>query len=219
MTDATPEQPHRTPMKITVFGATGRTGRHVVDIATRRGHKVTAAVRDAEAASDLTAKAELAVGQPRIDLGFVTAAIDGSDAVIVTLGPKTPFERSVLTDAVGHIVSAMEHTGARRLVVLSALGLSDAQPGPLPLRLAAATLLRNVAADKRSSEAIIRRSTLDWTIVLPGPLSNRPASARTGVTDQRNRMGAIRREDLALLLVTQAESPVNIRRAVSTATP
>jgi uncharacterized protein YbjT (DUF2867 family) len=200
-------------MKITVFGATGRTGRAVVEVAARRGHHVTAVARDVTRARGLEQHAEIVVAQVRTDPDAVAAATCGRDAVIVTLGPRSPFERFVVTDAIANIVPAMEHTSAQRLVVLSALGLSPAiHPAPPLLRLAAVTLMRNPAADKRTSEEIIQASGLDWILVLPGPLtSGRSRGVLQPVSTLTEAPTRIARVDLAELLVTLADSSDHAR--------
>lgn len=90
---------------------------------------------------------------------------------------------------------------------MSALGLSKGiKPAPWPLRLAAATLMRAAATDKQHSEALIQRSTLSWTLVLPGPLSNEPPTRKLIATTIPASMARIPRGELAAFLVNQAES-------------
>jgi len=68
-------------MKLTVIGATGRTGRHVVDEALRRGHKVTAFTRRPEALTERSRLDGVVVGDGR-DPEAVRKAVSGADAVI-----------------------------------------------------------------------------------------------------------------------------------------
>lgn len=101
-------------MNLVVLGATGGTGRLVVEQALAAGHTVTALVRSPE---------KLATSQPnvRVVTGSATdpesleRALEGADAVISTLGGGG----SVIADSTSAIVAAARQTGVRRVVVLS----------------------------------------------------------------------------------------------------
>lgn len=193
-------------MKLTVFGANGRTGRHVVRVALERGHDVTAFVRRDPEDMPADGHLQLAIGDVRSDRVAVATAVRAADAVIVALGPRSPLEGGLSTDALTNIVAGMEASGSRRLVVLSALGLSQAMPAPPALRLVGATLLRKVATDKRRSEQILARSSLEWTVVLPGPLTDRPC-APVAASDHASDSARVCRADVAPILLDLAEEP------------
>ena len=113
-------------MRIAVFGATGATGRHVVDQALEAGHEVTALVRNPASLSVEHPRLEVVVG----DVGqarSVEEVVRRQDAVVSALGTnqrRGPV--SVTTDGVRVIFGAMEKHGVRRLVVVSARGVGDA---------------------------------------------------------------------------------------------
>lgn len=169
-------------MRITVFGSTGATGRQVVAQALAAGHEVTAFTRDPAKAPPARDGLRVAVGQVTSDQDAVTAAVTGSDAVVSTLGTERSWRglRSpeVMVQAAPRIVRGMEEAGVGRLVWLSGLGVGDtlAQVPPLP-RLNYRALLGRVYADKAAGEQVLRRSSLDWTLVYPVMFTNR---ARTG---------------------------------------
>ena len=73
-------------MKITVFGASGGIGTHVVDLARQRGHQVRAVYR-ATPQVPPARQAEILVGPDIFDPGFAAQAIRGADVVITALGP------------------------------------------------------------------------------------------------------------------------------------
>jgi uncharacterized protein YbjT (DUF2867 family) len=74
------------------------------------------------------------------------------------------------------ILPAMERLGPRRLVYLSAFGVGDSDRyASWILRLQFHTMLASLYADKAKAEAMLRRSALDWTMVDPVLLTNRPA--------------------------------------------
>src|SRR5262249_39202139 len=108
-------------MRIAVFGATGATGRQVVDQALEAGHEVTALVRS---------PASLGVRHPRLEVvtgdvkqpQAVEAVVRGQDAVISALGTNQRGPVSVCGDGVRAILAAMARHAVRRLVVVSAHG-------------------------------------------------------------------------------------------------
>jgi putative NADH-flavin reductase len=163
-------------MRLTVFGATGGIGTEVVKQALARGHQVAALVRD---------PARLAV-PPAAGLSVITAdvmnpaaikpALDGADAVASALGPRRGGPPNVLTDSMRAILAAMDATGVRRLVAVSASGFFvEEGEGPLTRYVAKPVLrriLRDNAADTRHMEQLITASPTDWTIIRPAQLTN-----------------------------------------------
>src|SRR4030081_2016471 len=105
-------------MRLFILGATGGTGRQLIDQALTRGHQVTAFVRSPE---KLKVREGLSVqqGDPR-DTAALTAALPGHDAVLSALGPPGPRRSTILSDSARSTVSAMQSAGIRRLLVVSA---------------------------------------------------------------------------------------------------
>jgi putative NADH-flavin reductase len=209
-------------MNITVFGATGGTGRHIVEQALDAGHQVVAVVRD---------PARLAV-PPRDGLSVVTARLDDraavlravvdADAVVDALGARGGGPTTFRTETARVVTSAMRDAGVRRLVVLSASGAhttGDSLPVRVLVKPVLGWFLRHQFADMRSMEDVVRASGLDWTIVLPPQLTDGP---RTGKV--RRRVGAnvrgsyrITRADLAAAVVAAVADEEVRGRALSVA--
>src|SRR6266550_2523240 len=104
-------------MKLTIFAATGGIGRQVLDQALAAGHDVTAVVRNPKKLSDVavrTVTADLAAADPAV----LESAVDGADAVISGLGPRSNAEAGVAAHGTRAIVEAMHATGVRRIVVV-----------------------------------------------------------------------------------------------------
>ena len=79
-------------MKLIVFGATGKTGRHVWRNALDRGHDVTAFARSPHR---IERAAGLRVVQGDVmDAASVADAVAGHDAVIVALGSRNLRDRT-----------------------------------------------------------------------------------------------------------------------------
>jgi len=71
--------------KIVVFGAGGKAGRLITDEAARRGHSVTAAVRDRSDVPGFTKGVNTVTGDPT-DSRSVRALAKGEDVFIVAVG-------------------------------------------------------------------------------------------------------------------------------------
>lgn len=162
--------------KILVLGATGGTGRLIVAQSLARGYDVTALVRSPGKAKSLPG-AKLVVGDAR-DPKVLREALGGRDAVVSALGtPASPFrEVTLLSEVTRTLVGAMRDEGVARLVAVTGIGAGDSRGhgGFAFDRLILPLLLRHVYADKDRQEDIVRQSGLDWVLVRPTVLSNKP---------------------------------------------
>jgi putative NADH-flavin reductase len=203
--------------KILVLGATGGTGRLIVKEAIARGHAVTALVRSPEKAGDLNG-AKLVVGDVR-DVGILREALKGQDAVVSALGtPASPFrEVTLLSTATQALVTAMKDERVSRLVTITGIGAGDSagHGGFLFDKLIYPLLLRHVYADKNRQETIIKTSGLDWVLVRPAILNDKPGRgavrALTDLSDFHG--GTVSREDVARFVLDQVQSDQWVRRS------
>jgi len=204
-------------MKILVLGATGATGRLIVAKAIAEGHNVVALVRSKAKAEDLTG-AELIEGDAR-DAATLTRAIAGCDAVVSSLGTAmSPFrEVTLLSTATRALVAVMERQNIRRLVCITGLGAGDSRGhgGFFFDRLLLPLMLRKVYEDKDRQEDAIRSSTLDWTIVRPMVLNDKPPRGRIkALTDLSGiHGGTIARADVADFVVQQLTADTWLRKS------
>jgi len=143
-------------MKVLVVGGAGKTGRAVVERAVQQGHRVTAFVHR-DGGYDVPG-VEVRSGDAG-DTAVMESAIVGQDAVIDTVGGKTPYRRTTLeTSVAATIVAAVQRQGVRRLVVTSSLGLGDSYANTsLLFRALMATFLRGAQRDKAGMEAEVPR--------------------------------------------------------------
>ncbi|QFU86122.1 NAD(P)-dependent oxidoreductase [Amycolatopsis sp. YIM 10] len=199
-------------MKITLFGATGATGQHVVEQALAAGHQVTAVVRD----PSKLRRAELTVVEAdTMDPAAIEPAVSGADAVISALGTRNGRgPTTVCADGASSIMRAMTAAGTRRLVVVSAAGLAKDNDGPLTRVLVkpiVQRMLRNPFADMRRMEELVRAGALDWTIIRPPMLTEGPRGPYRTAVDTGVRGGMrISRANLAhaVLLATPDEKTI-----------
>ena len=200
-------------MNVIVFGATGKTGLHVCRTALDLGNKATAFTRSPH---KVEGHPNLQVARGDVmDAALVTAAIEGHDAVIVALGSNGLRDRQTLSAGTKSVVEGMIRNAVERLVVLSAAGAGDSWGQVSPLsKLLFRTLLRNILADHETQEAIVRASSLDWTIVRAAVLKDDPASGRIVATNS-GKVGHIGRADVAGFLVREANDKAYSRQAIS----
>jgi len=167
-------------MRIAVLGATGRTGRHILDLALDHGHDVTAVVR---APGKLAARDRLTilVGDP-LAPDTLAAALPGHDAVISVLGPRgreALRPGTLVADCARRVLGAMRGAGVERLAIVSAAVLFPQRGLVFGFFR---WLLRHHARDLAAMEALVRASPVAWTIARPGRLvDGDAATCRTAV--------------------------------------
>jgi putative NADH-flavin reductase len=208
-------------MKLLVLGAGGKTGSAVVQQAVAAGHQVTAFVHHAD---DYHGPAGVTIKEgDATDADAVAAAVAGQDAVIDTIGGKTPYKSNItLEDEVAKaVVAAMQRHAVRRLLVTSMVGEGDSVANAsVFLRILLKTFLRGATADKAAMERDVEASGLDWTIARPAVLNDDPATGDVRVFDPATGIKAhkIARADLAAWLVAQLSNTEFVHRAITVAT-
>lgn len=215
-------------MKLTVFGASGGTGSRVVEQALAAGHAVTAVVRDPSRLhlEDDHVRAdggvlEVVTADVR-DPAAVTRAVRGRDAVISTLGPREKGPTTVCRDSASSITRAMRESGVSRLLVVSNSGnytAGDALPVHLLVKPLLRRMLRHAYADMDAMERLVRDSELDWTIVRPPQLTDKPYTGTVHSRLDGNVRGGFRisRADLAHYLLGAVTEDSVTRGTVSVA--
>lgn len=206
-------------MKILVIGAAGKTGTEVVKQALAAGHEVTAFVHQAE--NYQVADVRVVEGDAT-DSDGMNAAVLGQDAVLDTIGGKTPYKTTTLeASAATNIIAAMQRQGVRRLVVTSMLGEGDSKENA-PFfyeRLLISTFLRGANKDKANMESAVESSNLDWIILRPAVLSDDAATGHVQVfeADSGEKAHKITRADVAAFMIDQLSSDQYLHQAVTIA--
>src|ERR1700680_2316099 len=165
-------------MNLVVLGATGRTGRLVVEQALAAGHTVTALVRSPEKLTTTHANLRVVTGQAT-DTSSVSRALEGADAVISTLGGNG----SVIADSTRGIVAAARQAGVSRVVVLSTFAAERNRLGA-GTRLLTGIGMGAMLKDKSVGEELLRQSELEWTIAYASILSDGPAGGSVEVVSE-----------------------------------
>ena len=194
-------------MQVTVLGASGRTGIHVVRLLAARGHTVRAGLRSrrrAEVLRDENAKP--VVADVTADRDELVEVFKDSDVVITTIGAPDPEPESVnLVDRDGAIaaIRAAEVAGVPRFIQLSAQFADSPDQGD--------RLVRSILLAKQVSDSVLQKSALTWTIVRPGTLTDGPATGRVKVAGHLE-PGRITRRDVAAVLVGVLGEPLTENR-------
>jgi putative NADH-flavin reductase len=166
-------------MRLFVIGATGRTGREIVQQALARGHHVTAFVRSPESLTLTNERLTILKGNA-MDANQLCHAMQNHDAVLSALGPREAFKpSSLLHDSALATTRAMKRSGVKRLLVLSAAAHFSGIPNRI-VRF----ILRNHMRDSLAMENVVQASGLDWTMARP------PRLTQGQYTAYRSREGA-----------------------------
>jgi putative NADH-flavin reductase len=206
-------------MKLTLFGATGGTGLQVIDQALAAGHEVRAVVRDPARLAPERPGLEVVVADV-MDPSAIEEAVTGRDAVISAIGSRNGREpTTVCTDSARSIVTAMHRAGTRRLVVVSGTGPFDEGEGPgmrYVIKPIGRRFLKHVFADFVEMEKVVRASGLDWTIVRPPRLTDKPLTGRYRTRRDINmhRNFAVSRADVAHLILEACADPGSYDAAI-----
>jgi len=198
------------PLQVTVFGATGKIGRHVVDQLLAAGHTVTAYVRDPSKLP--TTHPNLTVIQGGLDdPAGIGRAVAGADAVISALGPslRRGATGTPVSDGTRTIVAAMQAAGARRFIGLATPSIPDPRDRPTLkgklLPVLARLALPNALTELNGMTDAVTSSELDWTIArITGP-NDQPATGtiRSGFLGRDKVGSAMTRADIASFLISQ----------------
>lgn len=215
------------PLHVLVIGSTGPLGRAVLRHADPAQVQLRAFARRPEALADEASAApsfETVQGDVR-DRASLVRALAGVDAVISVLGSK-PWHRDakgVYEEGTANLIAAMRETDVERVVVVTGVGAGDSRGhGPLWYEwLMRPTLLRSAYEDKERQEALLKESSLDWTIVRPGVLvatspDKQIKAMRTLGPGQK--LGSISRDDVARFLLSEVVDPQHSEHVVHLAT-
>ena len=206
--------------RFVIFGAGGRAGQQAVAEARRRGHQVTAVVRDPSRYGGL------ADGGVRITAGDVTDVADvaalaaGHDAAINTAAAIDP--ETFFTSTAHALIKGLRQAGVDRLVTV---GLASLLPGPDGTRLLdmpgfPAEFRPFCLAHAAGLEALrAEAGTLDWVYVSPAGDFDHEGE-RTGhyeIREHGDTAARISYADFALVLLDEAETPRHHRSHLAVA--
>jgi uncharacterized protein len=202
-------------MKVVLYGASGMIGSRILRELLRRGHQVTAVVRDP---SRITAPGVRALKGDVTDAANVAQTARGADAVISAYAPPKGDE-PVFSAAIYALLDGLGEAGVRKLLVVGGAGSLEVAPGVALVDAPGfPEAYRDIAMAHRDALPILRESDLDWTYLSPAGLiepGERTGKFRLGatslLTDEKGE-SRISAEDYAIALVDELEDPKHIRQ-------
>ncbi len=206
-------------MKITLFGATGKTGAYLIKEALKRQIEVTVFARTG---STFEFDGVKIIRGDLTDIKLLTEAIRGADAVVSALGPtKTDHPSDLpITKAYKAIVQVMSNEGVRRLVATSTPTAPDPDDKKFVFTVWFPAILIKFMMPSSYNEMvafpkIIRNSNLDWTMVRLNLLKDRPASREIylGLCGRTKHTLTVSREDVGIFMIDQISNDKFIRQA------
>jgi uncharacterized protein YbjT (DUF2867 family) len=194
-------------MDVLVAGGHGQIARHLLRMLAERGHHARGLIRNPDHAADLEAIGAVPVlcdlehDDPAPHVGTADAIVFAAGA-----GPGSGPERKRTVDYGGAVklVAAAEPLGVRRYVMVSSMGAGDPE--------SASDAMRPYQQAKHDADRDLIRSSLDWTVVRPGRLTDEPGSGRVDLAQRLGRYGEVPREDVALVLLETLAADRTVHR-------
>lgn len=194
---------------VLVAGASGRTGRELLNVLGETDLAVRAMTRSADQRDRLVGLGadEVVVGD-LMAAGDAARAVRGCDAVLCAVGSSPGLGLlGGLVDGRGvrHLVDAAVAADVEAFVLESAIGVGDSsEMMPTAFRVAIWPILRA----KNRAESALRVSGLPYTILRPGRLTNAPPTRDVLVGEGGETVsGSIPRADVARLMVAALYTP------------
>jgi putative NADH-flavin reductase len=159
-------------VNITIFGASGKIGTILTNLALDNGQTVIAYVRNPEKIKRIHDRLHIVIGDLR-NQSQIEKAIESADVVMSTLGPslKRSENRKGTPIADGHelIIKAMEKLNKKRFITLATPSIHAKEDRkhiatvfPRPI---ARIFLSGAYKDIVKYGSLIEKSNLDWTVV------------------------------------------------------
>ncbi len=202
-------------MKLAVFGATGGTGRCLVEQALESGHTVTVLVRHPATFPLQHERLVVLQGDVR-NLADVEAAVTGQDALLSALGTNQRGPVSICRDGVERMLKAMASSQVRRILVVSAYGAAETHHRTL-FNLLLWASVKEKMLDKERMEELIQQSDVQWTLVRPPALRNGPRTQHyhTGTDLRISVTSHISRADVADFMLHSIDDTSTVGKALT----
>jgi len=205
-------------MKVLIVGATGQLGSLVTRSALNADHQVVAFARNPGKLNIHNQALHLQAGDV-LNAEDVFHAVDGCDAVIVTIGTGMSRKNTVRSVGTQNVVDAMQQNGVSRLICQTTLGAQESWSNLnfFWKRIMFGALIRPIFKDHELQESIVQESALDWTIVRPSAFKDKPGNGDYLVDidpSVKNLKLTIAKSEIAEFLVSQLTDYSYIKRAV-----
>ncbi len=205
-------------LNVLVIGGTSGIGLEVVRQSVERGHNVTALARRPERMSFFHPQLTVLKGDV-LDAESISNAISQNDVIISTIGMgPTRKPVNVFSEGMTNTLAIMNASDKSRLITVTGIGAGDSNGhgGFFYDQVMLPLMLKTIYDDKDIQEALIKKSTTDWTIVRPGFLTDNPVENHYYVLDNLDgvRSGEISRADVAHFIIAAFEQNLYINETV-----
>jgi len=204
---------------VAIIGATGDTGRHLLQQATERGHRVTALARTVSKLDDWKGKIDIRQADGRNIESLVAALAGRFDCVVSIVGASGLLEARKVEDLYSlttrNLLHAMRSNGLGRIVVVSSSGVEpQANDNWFYVNILKRFFLANMYADMLRMEQLLENSDIDYTIARPPYLTKGNPTGLYRISKGRNFTDdrSLRRGDLAHFLLDAVENPDGYHR-------
>lgn len=199
-------------MNIAVVGAAGTIGKQIAEEALKRGHTVTAVVRNPEKLDDVKERMNI-VRANAVDPSSIAEAVKGQDAVISAYGPRFGEEEELL-EAARALIEGVRRGGVKRLLIVGGAGSLITDSGePLMDSPEFPSELRPLAKAHADAYGIYKECDLEWSYLSPAAIiepGRRTGQFRIGtdrlVTDETG-ASRISVEDYAVAMLDELDDP------------
>ncbi len=203
-------------MKLLILGSTGGTGQQLVLRSLEQDYEVTALARDPSKITIKHPKLTVVKGNV-LDKILLAQIVEGKDAIISSLGVgKSLKSGNLIANTASLLIPVMIEKNVSRLVFLSAFGVGETfSQANFIQKLIFRLPLRNLYADKAKADEQIQNSKLDWTLVYPVLLTNKPRTPnyKAGERLPMKGMPKISRADVADFMVRQLTDNSYIKKS------
>ena len=200
--------PH-VPVRVAIIGGSGKVSRELITLLHARGDEAVAIFRNASKAEEL---AELGAIPMVLDIESASEAelgevLAGADVVVFSAGAgggDPARTRAVDYDGAVRAMAAASGASATRFVMVSAMGAGNEPPteGDMAVYYRA----------KHDADVALMGTSLDWTILRPGSLTDDPATGMVALGDGASG-GSIPRGDVAAMIVAVMDDSQTIGKA------
>jgi uncharacterized protein YbjT (DUF2867 family) len=191
---------------IVIAGGHGQIALRLARLLSARGDAVRSLIRNPGHAAGVHATGAEPVLADMEELDDLAEFVEGADAVVFAAGagPGSGPERKRTVDLGGAVklLDAARATGARRYLMVSAMGAGDPSSGTGPMR--------PYLEAKAEADAALSASDLDWTIVRPGGLADDPGTGLVRVGSLES--GWVTRDDVAAVLAACLDETRTVRK-------
>jgi putative NADH-flavin reductase len=204
-------------MRLVVLGATGGTGLEIVRQAIEHGHSVTTLVRSPQRLKPFLDRITVNHGD-LLNSADLARIIEGHDAVLSGFGPRVPVSKAdahLLEQFGVALIRAMSQAGVKRVVVESVAFLFKNSIFP-PAYLLGRLFFSRTVADASAMERVFAESELDWTMVRPPELTDKPYTGKYRVREGQLPLFGLKisRADVAEFMIKAIENRSSIHKVV-----